>query len=192
MKPSSKALLDLERKASPLESKFVFQNGYENFKSQRAKPSSSEKTSTIPPIHQSEFLGKVKDFLGVISAANEKLEVDAKNNPENYDIEALTGEESQFIEMDLMLGVAELQSKEAIAAAESAIAGNQPVMIPFASTSSDDDDDDDESDGAEDCEDEQHFPDNKKTGKPAEKDSASESSRKKKHSRKRSKIVELS
>ncbi|CAH9111933.1 unnamed protein product [Cuscuta epithymum] len=191
MKPNSKALLDLERNASSLESKLVFRNGYENFKSQRAKISPSEKTSPIPPIHQSQFLGKVKDFLGVISEANKKLEVDAKNNPENYDIEALTGEESQFIEMDLMLGVAELQSKEAIAAAESAIAGNQPVMIPHESTSSDDDDDDSSDDDLE-CESEEHFPDNGRTGKPTEEYSASKPSRNEKHSRKRSKIVELS
>ncbi|BFG37906.1 hypothetical protein CerSpe_241800 [Prunus speciosa] len=42
----------------------------------------------------SAVLGKIRDFLGVISEANERLEKDAKDNSKNYDIEALTGNES--------------------------------------------------------------------------------------------------
>ncbi|KAM1031174.1 hypothetical protein ACFX2C_034997 [Malus domestica] len=66
-------------------------------------------------------LGLVRDFLGVISEANERLKQDAKDNPENYDIEVLNGNESQVVNMELMLGVADLQTPEAVAAAESAI-----------------------------------------------------------------------
>ncbi|XP_075675377.1 uncharacterized protein LOC142644688 isoform X1 [Castanea sativa] len=59
--------------------------------------------------------------------------------------------------MDLMLGIADLHTPEAVAAAESAIAGYQP-LIPLAASNSgtdsddssdndsDDDDDDDEND----------------------------------------------
>ncbi|KAK9904642.1 hypothetical protein M0R45_000534 [Rubus argutus] len=40
-----------------------------------------------------------------MSEANEKLQLDAKDNPEKYDIEALTGDESQVINMECMLGM---------------------------------------------------------------------------------------
>lgn len=85
----------------------------------------------------------------MLSEANKKLEVDAKENPKKYDIEELTREDSEYIEMNLMIGVAELYSSEAVAAAESAIARQQPV-IPLASSSSattDVDDSSDEGDG---------------------------------------------
>nr|GMD23591.1 uncharacterized protein LOC109165588 [Ipomoea batatas] len=136
MKSNSKALLDLEDKSTPsassLESKLSFCNGEESFLSRSTKLNPPDKKPAISSIPQSQFLGKVKDFLGVISEANKNLELDSKTNPgKNYDIEALTGEESEYIEMDLMLGVAELQTEEAVAAAESALAGYQPV-IPLA------------------------------------------------------------
>ncbi|KAJ0018426.1 hypothetical protein Pint_11333 [Pistacia integerrima] len=70
------------------------------------------------------FLGKVKDFLGVISEANKRLQLDAK---------------------DLMLGIADLHTPKAVTAAESAVAGNQPVISLAASnsgTNSEDSDDD--------------------------------------------------
>ncbi|VFQ60961.1 unnamed protein product [Cuscuta campestris] len=200
MKSNSKALLDLEGKTSPLESKLVFNNECKYLKSQSAKPSAAsdmnKKTTPVPS--QSQFLGKVKDFLGVISEANKKLEIDAKKNPEHYDIEALTGEESQFIEMDLMLGVAELQSDEAIAAAESAMAGYQPVITLASSSETDSedssDDDDDDDDDAESDEDKANFQKKGKNAKLVEGDSSSseETSRNKKRSRKKPKIVELS
>ncbi|KAF3449598.1 hypothetical protein FNV43_RR10328 [Rhamnella rubrinervis] len=78
---------------------------------------------------------KVRDFLGVISEANEKLKVDSKENSVNYDIEVLTRNESQIIEMDLMLGIADLHTPEVVVAAESSITGCQPV-IPLAVSSS--------------------------------------------------------
>ncbi|KAK3001973.1 hypothetical protein RJ639_022282 [Escallonia herrerae] len=70
-------------------------------------------------------MGKVKDFLGIMAEANKRLQLDARDKSEDYDIEALTGNESEYIEMDLMLGVADLHTPEAVAAAESALAGYQ-------------------------------------------------------------------
>nr|GMC71438.1 glutamic acid-rich protein [Ipomoea batatas] len=106
-----------------------FCNGDESFLSRSTKLNPPDKKPAISSIPQSQFQGKVKDFLGVISEANNNLELDAKTNPgKNHDIEALTREESEYIEMDLMLGVAELQTEEAVAAAESALAGLSPPL----------------------------------------------------------------
>ncbi|CAJ2645215.1 unnamed protein product [Trifolium pratense] len=95
-------------------------------------------TSFTSPLPPSQLLGKVKDFLGVMSEANKRLEHDAKDHPEKYDIEGLTGKESKVIEMDLMLGVADLHTPEAVDAAESAIFGWQPVIsLPADGSESD-------------------------------------------------------
>ncbi|GAB4842558.1 hypothetical protein Ancab_012534 [Ancistrocladus abbreviatus] len=111
--------------------------------------------SLTSPVPRSQVLGKVKDFLGIISEANKSLQVNAKDKPKDYDIEVLTGNESEYIEMDLMLGIADLRTPDAVAAAEAAIAGNQQVMnLPTCSSESesssedDDDDDDDDEDSA--------------------------------------------
>ncbi|RZC62691.1 hypothetical protein C5167_024445 [Papaver somniferum] len=83
-------------------------------------------TSSIP---KSQVLGKVRDFLGVMAEANKKLQTDAKENSgKDYDIEALTGNEKEYIEMDLIVGVADLHTPEAVAAAESALVGSQQVI----------------------------------------------------------------
>ncbi|CAN8235535.1 unnamed protein product [Cochlearia groenlandica] len=80
---------------------------------------------TIASLPKSQFLDKVKGFLGVMAEANKRLEEEAaQGNSEAFDIEALTGNETQVIEMDLMLGVADLNTPEAVVAAEAAIAGN--------------------------------------------------------------------
>ncbi|KAG9154090.1 hypothetical protein Leryth_000595 [Lithospermum erythrorhizon] len=63
-----------------------------------------------------------------MSEANGRLQLDAKDSSEKYDIEVLDGNGSEYIEMDLMLGIADLHTPEAVAAAESVIAGNQPVI----------------------------------------------------------------
>ncbi|KAL9235475.1 hypothetical protein vseg_010232 [Gypsophila vaccaria] len=113
---------------------------------------SAQFTQSIPPFNSpllsSQVLGKVKDFLGVISEANKNLELKAKDKPEDYNIESLNGNESELIEMDLMLGVADLHTPEAMAAAEAALAGNQPILDLHnnedSSESEDDSDDDDE------------------------------------------------
>ncbi|XP_031262817.1 ATPase family AAA domain-containing protein 2-like [Pistacia vera] len=128
------------------------------------KPNPDEKP-VFNPLLRSQVLGKVKDFLGMMSEANKRLQLDAKEKAQDYDIEVLTGNESEVIEMDLMLGVADLHTPETVMAAESAIAGNQP-MIPFAASrsgtdsegssedSGDDDDDKDEDDDHNDDDDE--------------------------------------
>ncbi|OMO74304.1 hypothetical protein COLO4_26627 [Corchorus olitorius] len=124
MGSTSKDLLRFEHNTSstsPLESALLVCN---------KKDSSSEchkfdpaKKPTITPVPRSQVLGKVKDFLGIMAEANKRLELDAKNNSQAYDIEMLNGNESEVIEMDLMLGVTDLHTPEALAAAESAIAG---------------------------------------------------------------------
>ncbi|KAM2081301.1 hypothetical protein ACFX1T_034954 [Malus domestica] len=151
---TSKDLLQFEHKrasTSPLESTLLV---CKNASTKKAQPEG--KPGPALPLPKSQVLGLVRDFLGVISEANERLKQDAKDNPENYDIEVLTGNESQ---VELMLGVADLQTPEAVAAAESAIVGCQPV-IPLAinsngeesedssdgDSSSDDSDDEDGSD----------------------------------------------
>ncbi|KAF7840704.1 bone sialoprotein 2 [Senna tora] len=140
------------------------------------------------------ILGKVKNFLGVMSEANQQLELNAKENPRNYDIEELTGNESEVIEMDLMLGVADLHTPEAVAAAESAISGFQPV-IPLAADSSETDSDESSSDD-EDNESSDDEDDDETKSSPVKrpisgKDSANSKQKGNHHTKKRPKIVEL-
>ncbi|KAF3440779.1 hypothetical protein FNV43_RR19065 [Rhamnella rubrinervis] len=130
MGSASKELLKLERNNafSSLEtSLLVCPNGSVS----QMNNSYPHKKPITAPIPKSQ----VRDFLGVISEANEKLKVVAKENSVNYDIEVLTRNESQIIEMDLMLGIADLHTPEIVAAAESSITGCQPV-IPLAVSSS--------------------------------------------------------
>ncbi|XVE94084.1 hypothetical protein REPUB_Repub01dG0250200 [Reevesia pubescens] len=127
----------------------------------------------ITPIPKTQVLSKVKDFLGVMAEANKMLELDAK---------------------DLMLGVADLHTPEALAAAESAIAGNEPAitLAGYCDTESDDSDYNEESnnDGND---------DDNKTSSPREleksntgKDYTLIEATRKNRSKKRSRIVELS
>ncbi|XP_038979925.1 uncharacterized protein LOC103699604 [Phoenix dactylifera] len=107
-------------------------------------------TTAVP---KSQVLGKVRDFLGIMTKANEKLELDAqKNSRADYDIEVLSGNEKEYIEMDLLLGVADLHSADAVAAAEATLGGFRPTMNSVSSSSSDteDDPDDDNDSGIED------------------------------------------
>ncbi|GFP96543.1 hypothetical protein PHJA_001798400 [Phtheirospermum japonicum] len=187
---NSKDLLKLEvntktvTSTSCLESKlFVCKkdNSFPLFEAPLQKPS----MSPVPKSH-------VHDFLGIISESNKKLQQDAKNNPENYDIEMLNGKESEYIEMDLMLGVVDLHTPEVIAAAESAMAGRPPLIHLEGSKNNSD-----EYDGDEDKEEKISKP-NYETGpsatcgsKDEERDSSSKTSRKHKPER-LSKIVELS
>ncbi|XP_021754548.1 nuclear polyadenylated RNA-binding protein 3-like [Chenopodium quinoa] len=160
MEKTSKELLQLEHKdpSSSFKESALLVCG-------KSKKSTEEKTNSegkpFPaPLPKSQVLGKVKDFLGVISEANKTLQLNAKDKPEEFDIEVLHGNESEYIEMDLMLGVADLQTPEAMEAAEAAMAGNQPVVDLRTNDSSsesesssddeDDDDDDDEDDRDED------------------------------------------
>ncbi|XP_015576592.1 uncharacterized protein LOC107261484 [Ricinus communis] len=155
MGSSSRDLLNLEHKnlstTSSLESTLLLCNKKDSA-SLTKKPPLDGKLITNP-VAQSQVLGKAKDFLGVLSEANKRLQQDAKDNSQNYDIEVLTGNESDVIEMDLMLGIADLHTPEALAAAESAINTGRPLApldsdssseTESESTSDDDDDDDDE------------------------------------------------
>ncbi|KAI4339262.1 hypothetical protein MLD38_024222 [Melastoma candidum] len=152
MGPASKDLLPLEKRDS---SDFSLGSSLLICKNKasvsRNKPSHPDaKPFPTMPVSASQVLGRVKDFIGVISEANRRLEIDAKENRGNFDIEALDGNESQIIEMDLMLGIADLHTPEAIAAAESSIAGYQPAESLSASsneTDSEDSSDDDNSYG---------------------------------------------
>ncbi|CAL9113755.1 unnamed protein product [Musa textilis] len=96
-------------------------------------------------IPRSQVLGKVKDFLGVIAEANEKLEVDVcASSCADYNVEVLTGNEEEYIEMDLLLGVTDLHTAEAVEAAEAAMSGFRPSAPSISSSSSDSDDDSDD------------------------------------------------
>ncbi|KAK9163571.1 hypothetical protein Syun_004473 [Stephania yunnanensis] len=64
-------------------------------------------TTSVPT---SNVLGKVKDFLGVMAESNKKLQDNAVKNSDDYDIEVLNGNENEYIEMDLLLGVADLHT----------------------------------------------------------------------------------
>ncbi|KAL3812332.1 hypothetical protein ACJIZ3_013600 [Penstemon smallii] len=132
---------------------------------------------TMFRIPKSQVIGKLKDFLGFISESNKKLLHDAKN------LVYLFKKEKNFIiivlmmhSQDLMLGVADLHTPEAVAAAESAIAGNPPPIHMSISEDSSDEEDDSRS---------INF-----GSKDAERESSRETSRKAK-TNKRSKIVEL-
>uniref|UniRef100_A0A7N0R8W1 Uncharacterized protein n=1 Tax=Kalanchoe fedtschenkoi TaxID=63787 RepID=A0A7N0R8W1_KALFE len=136
MERTRKDLLLLEHGKSPastLEAKLLVCAGKRG--SQLLDQQGRLETAAVP---RSEVLGKVKDFLGVISEANKRLQEEAKGKASgDLDIEVLTGGESQYIEMDLMLGVTDLHTPEAVAAAESAISSYQPV-IPMADGSDED------------------------------------------------------
>ncbi|XP_009393817.2 uncharacterized protein LOC103979405 [Musa acuminata AAA Group] len=96
-------------------------------------------------VPRSQVLGKVKDFLGVIAEANEKLEVDVgASSRADYNVEVLTGNEEEYIEMDLLLGITDLHTAEAVEAAEAAMSGFRPSAPSTSSISSDSDDDSDD------------------------------------------------
>ncbi|KAA3465370.1 unconventional prefoldin RPB5 interactor 1 [Gossypium australe] len=112
-----------------------------------------------------------------------------------YDIEVLNGNDSEVIEMDLMLGVADLHTPQALAAAESAIAGNQPPIMVAGNSSSSETESDDSSD--EESDDDGN--DDKETSCPTEheksntvKEVAVREATGKSRSKKRTRIVELS
>ncbi|KAK9993498.1 hypothetical protein SO802_023201 [Lithocarpus litseifolius] len=187
---TSKDLLHLEHKhnnpsTSPLESTLLVCKKDSFPQPQMPIPDAKPVTALVP---KSQVLGKVKDFLGVISEANEKLQDGAKDNSESYNIEVLTGNESEVIEMDLMLGIADLHTPEAVAAAESAIAGCHPV-IPLAASNSGTDSEDISDNDSDDDDGEACLPVNLKRSKSSQDHSLSEDVN---QSEKRQKIVELS
>lgn len=155
MAETSKELLDQPSKPSLLEGLLLGRND-SGSKPQKKKNSSSEDdkgrvlTTEVP---KSQVLGKVKDFLGVMAKANKTLELNAQGTSRSeYDIEVLNGDEQEYIEMDLLLGVADLHTPSAIAAAEAAISGFQPSVNSTSSSSCSDSEDesDEDDDGGDD------------------------------------------
>lgn len=141
----SKALLDLPSEPKPPSFIESLLAGRE----QQHKEGKRKAGPPTDPLPKSQVLGKVKDFLGEIAKSNEKLQLDAQSKPpEEYDIEALTGNEKEYIEMDLLLGFADLHSEQAVEAAEMTMSGFPPSGMSFSSSSSDSDDDSDDSDEA--------------------------------------------
>lgn len=152
---TSKDLLSLELKNPPptssIESKLLVckeDSVPQVPQHKRGQPDGKPITSPVPT---SRVLDRVKGFLGVMEEANKRLQVDAKKSCKEFDIEELTGSESEYIEMELILGLADLHTPEAVAAAESAMAGMQP-SIPLADSGdrsdSDDEDTDEDSDNS--------------------------------------------
>lgn len=163
METTSQELLKLENKSFSSSSKestlFICKEKDSVSKRKQPPPNGKPLTSSVP---SSQVLGKVRDFLGVMSEANKKLQGEVKDNPKRYDIEVLNGNESEIIEMDLMLGIADLHTPEAVAAAESAVASHHPLNHLAASigemdsedtTDDDDDNDNDDDDCSEDSDD---------------------------------------
>ncbi|CAA7052338.1 unnamed protein product [Microthlaspi erraticum] len=150
MKETNKDLLELEDKipssssSSAIESVLLLTKEKKEKKKKKREEEAPSKP-TIAPVPKSQFLDKLKGFLGVMAEANKKLEQEvAEGNSEAFDIEALTGDESQVVEMNLMVGVADLNTPEAVKAAEAAIAGNGPAAESGDSSSDDESDSDEE------------------------------------------------
>ncbi|XP_072992590.1 uncharacterized protein [Typha latifolia] len=149
MAESSKQLLDQPSKPSLLETLLLGAKDPAP-KTQEKKARVSEDSNggfLTTQVPKSQVLGKVKDFLGVMAEANEKLKLDAQNkSPADYDVEVLNGNEKEYIEMDLLMGVADLHSAEAVAAAEAVIGGRQPSLRSATGVSSDTEEDSDDDD----------------------------------------------
>ncbi|KAL8474002.1 hypothetical protein ACS0TY_030740 [Phlomoides rotata] len=153
MAENSKELLKLEANSGTVTSAACLESKLFVCKKDRSFSASG----ALPPLPKSQVLGKVQDFLGVISESNKKLLQDAKENPDSCDIEVLSGNESKYIELDLMLGIADLHTPEAVAAAESAIAGrHQPFPLSESNSGSDDEDSSDDDGTTKDKIDEQN------------------------------------
>ncbi|KAJ2590649.1 hypothetical protein IWW49_001917 [Coemansia sp. RSA 1797] len=104
---------------------------------QQSDTSSNErKTFRIAP--PSDLLSRLHAFLPQIAEANTKLAADISEDPSKLDIENVGAEESQYIEMDLGLGVFDMKSKDDSKSAEGIIIGAR------GSASSDESDDETE------------------------------------------------
>ncbi|CAL5368160.1 unnamed protein product [Camellia sinensis] len=233
MAHSSKDLLDLELKnssSSNLESTLIVCKNDNLQQLQNSKPTPIDGKPFTSSVPKSHVMGKVKDFLGVMSEANQRLQNDAKTTLRTMILKFSLGmslstlkwsvklfssnssmDQAALIRsifnvwvhliQDLMLGVADLHTPEAVSAAQSAIVGYQPVISLAASSSETESESssDDSSDGdSEDDSDDDYNDDNAtatppklKRAKSVEDDSSSESSKKHKP-KKQPKIVELS
>ncbi|XP_024374323.1 uncharacterized protein [Physcomitrium patens] len=136
---TNRDLLLLERESNPLENRLrVVQQS-----SGDAKPRMP--TTSVP---ESSVIGRLKAFLPVMQEANEKLfsGIEEKGR-EEFDIEVVDEDDTKpQILMDLALGIADLNTPEAIAAAERAAAGQVHISSQLTDTPDDSSDDDMESD----------------------------------------------
>ncbi|CAN6448544.1 unnamed protein product [Victoria cruziana] len=147
MGSTNKELLDLEhRESSTIDSRLFICKSDPSPRQGNLHPNKSNgERNLTTPVPTSQVLGRVKNFLGAMAEANQKLMREAEEKPPDaFDIEALTGNEEQYIEMDLRLGLVDLYTPEAVAAAESALAGAQMAIPDTVSSSDTDDTDDDE------------------------------------------------
>lgn len=129
---ASKALLQLEQRGltSPPELLSIFKAKQDT----RRQPCG---TSSIPsygmqPLGENTVLSRVKAFLPVLDEANRKLTMAIQEKgADDFDIEAFGGaERGSYIEMDLAIGVADLHTPEAVAAAERAVGGQISNVLP--------------------------------------------------------------
>ncbi|KAG5562460.1 hypothetical protein RHGRI_005253 [Rhododendron griersonianum] len=142
MGESSKDLLNLEKKKSKL---IVCKNDFVQTQNSNPKPPDGMPFTSSVPKSQDLHLLNITSLEPLYVILDIPVNTMAStDNANDYDIEALTGNESEYIEMDLMLGIADLHTPKALAAAESAIQGYQPV-ISLSTISSSDDSSDDES-----------------------------------------------
>ncbi|KAJ1831768.1 hypothetical protein IWW55_003171 [Coemansia sp. RSA 2706] len=97
------------------------------------------KTYRIEP--PSGLLSRLHAFLPQIAEANKKLEADVSEDPSQVDIENVGADESQYIEMDLGLGVFDMKPKPDQQSTDG-------IVIGARGNGSNDDSDDEGSDGS--------------------------------------------
>ncbi|KAL3680589.1 hypothetical protein R1sor_023545 [Riccia sorocarpa] len=139
-------LLELETNATALEKRLLVWSRGDKLPDAKdllkAPPS-------IGPVPESSVLGRIRSFLPTLDEANRKLFSDIKvDGAERFNIENVTSTDERYVEMDLALGVADLHTPEAVAAAELASNG-QVIQLDRTSngveSSSDSDSDEEES-----------------------------------------------
>ncbi|KAM0932631.1 hypothetical protein DsansV1_C42g0238361 [Dioscorea sansibarensis] len=163
MASTSKELLDFSdrpSKPSVLESLLVSNKDSKTQREEKKRGGDAVDQKRKPMtgvVPTSQVLGKVKDFLGVMAKANEELEPDVKEHSHaKYDLEFLDGNEQEYIEMDLLLGVADLHNQDAVAAAEAAMGNIHPTKASTNSDCSSSDDTDEDEDEDEDESESEH------------------------------------
>ncbi|KAJ2496468.1 hypothetical protein GGH96_005820 [Coemansia sp. RSA 1972] len=129
---TNSSLLDIDESSESTEMpSLLFDQGQ-----QSDTASNERKTFRIAP--PSDLLSRLHAFLPQIAEANTKLAVDISEDPSKLDIENVGADESQYIEMDLGLGVFDMKSKDDSKSAEGIIIGARE------NASSDDSDDETE------------------------------------------------
>ncbi|KAG0501888.1 hypothetical protein HPP92_001960 [Vanilla planifolia] len=150
MPKTSKELLDHVETPSILEKLVMLSKDSmaQSLKSKQHVYTKPKEKPSITQLPQSQVLGKARDFIEVMAKANKDLEMRSQDNPcPNFDIEVLDDNEKEYIEMDLLLGVTDLHTEEAVAAAEASVSSSTKVVGPAnGSFCIDGDDDGDDSD----------------------------------------------